>query len=64
MTLPTKSNSEDPSVHLDAFKNKFCNLNLSRIERNVKQILRSYSHAQCSHQYTSHKYGKLIHLMQ
>ena len=33
MTLPTKSNSEYPNLHLDAYKNKLCNLNRSKIER-------------------------------
>ena len=33
MTLPTKSNSEYPNLHLDAFKNKLRNLNRSKIER-------------------------------
>ena len=33
MTLPTKSNSDYPNLHLDAFKNKLCDLNRSKIER-------------------------------
>ena len=33
MTLPTKSNSEYPNLLLDAFENKLCNLNRSKIER-------------------------------
>ena len=46
MSLPTKSNSEYPNLHLDAFKNKLCNLNRSKIERKCDQ-------------YTSHIYGIL-----
>ena len=33
MTLPTKSYSEYPNLHLVAYKNKLCNLNRSKIER-------------------------------
>ena len=62
MTLPTKSNSEYPNIHLDAFKNKLCNLNRSKIER--KRETNSPSVFPYTMQYTSHIYGILIQLTQ
>ena len=62
MTLPTKSNSAYPDLHLDAFESKLRNLNLSKIEH--KRETKSDFHTQFSHQYTSHIYGILIQLTQ
>ena len=65
MILPTKSNSEYPNLHLDAFKNKLCNLNRSKIERKRETNSPSvYFHTQFNHQYTSHIYDILIQLTQ
>ena len=64
MTLPTTTNSEYPNLHLDAFKNKLCNLNRSKLNVNVKQIFPLYFNTQYNHQYTSHIYGILIQLTQ
>ena len=64
MTLPTKSNSEYPNLHLDAFKNKLCSLNRSKIEHKRETNSPSVFHTQYNHQYTSHMYGIFIHLTQ